>query len=181
MASQRGLLASAGVGLVTGMRSLLTSGWGRMPRFGNFHSEPLVDFVCVRVRKTNPLVGTLFLASVLQAWGSCWAMISPWAVPSHRFPGEWLCVEKELGPGARTCCEFCSQSLTLALCPEQDARPLWAIIIIASSSHCPSTFHRPDTTLTTFQELAHLILTTAPRGPVIISILQMRKPRPRAA
>lgn len=53
-----GLLASAGVGLVTGMRSLLTSGWGRMPSFGNFHSEPLDDFV--PVCKKNKPVGWSF-------------------------------------------------------------------------------------------------------------------------
>lgn len=63
------------------MRSLLTSGWGRLPKFGNFHSEPLVGF-CVCVRKTNLSFGTLHLACRLQAWGSCGAMISPWAVPS---------------------------------------------------------------------------------------------------
>ena len=50
-----------GVGLVTGMRSLLTSGWGRMPRFGNLHSEPLVDLVCVCVCKKNKPVGWDFV------------------------------------------------------------------------------------------------------------------------
>lgn len=101
--SQRGLLASAGVGLVTGMRSLLTSGWGGCQGLGTFALSHL-SISCMCGRKTNLLVGTLHLACGPQAWGSCWATISPWAVPSHRFPGEWLCVEKELGPGAGTCC-----------------------------------------------------------------------------
>lgn len=90
-----------GVGLVTGMRSLLTSEWGTMPRFGNFHSEPLVDFVCVCVCKNNKPVGWDFVLGLgIADVGRPLGHESSWAGPSH-IP-EWLCIEKELEPGART-------------------------------------------------------------------------------
>lgn len=46
--------------------------------------------------------------------------------------------------------------------PGQGAGPLWAVIIIASSSHSLNTFHGPGSGLNTFQELAHLVLATDP-------------------
>ena len=68
-----------------------------MPRFGNFHSEPLVNCVYVCIGKTNLWVGTLDLACELQTW-KLMGRDKSQVVPSLRFQESGSVLRRSLNP-----------------------------------------------------------------------------------